>query len=163
MSWPFLIGVVHQNQLYVLNWKTLLPNETIEKLEDPSTRWVCNRPVRHTVLNIYEYILGEVTWIKDSGCDSKCPDQWEACTAFVDYPHLEDVFDATNTVYLKYQCDPSESLLSIWDKVVWTTIDGVLNQQLYSHLDVQYQSHVLTREITENIVLHEKIDNKRKM
>ena len=163
MSWPFVIGVVQQNHLYVLNWKTLLPHEAIEKLEDPSTRWVVNRPLRHTVLNIYEYILGEISWIKDNGCDPKLPDQWETCTTFMDGLDLDDTFNTSNTLYLKYQCDPSEPLSSIWDKVVWTQIDKGLTQQLYPQLDVQYQSHMLTQAIEENIVLDEKIDYKRKI
>lgn len=160
MSWPFVIGVVQQNHLYVLNWKTLLPHETIEKLEDPSTRWVANRPLRHAVLNIYECILGEVSWIKDS---SKLPDQWETCTAFVEVPNLDDILDAANILYLKYQCNPSERINSIWDKVVWTQIDKGLTQQLYPQLDVQYQSHMLTQAIAEDTIFEEKIDHKRKM
>lgn len=163
MSWPFLIGVVHQNHLYVLNWKTLLPHETIENLEDPSTRWVINRPLRRTILNIYEYILGEVSWIKDNGHDPNLPDQWGTCTTFVDGPNLDDIFDATSIFYLKYKCDPSEPLSTIWDKVVWTQSGKELKQQLYSHLDEQYQSHLLTQAIAQDIVLDEKIDHKRKM
>lgn len=154
-----------QHQLYAFNWKTLLSREGIQKLEDPPTRWVYNRPVRRAVLTVYERVLGEVSWIKNNGCEhqNKCPDQWETCTSFVGHPNLDDILHAHNLLHLKYPCDPSQSPSEIWDKVVWKRIDGAIEQQLYTQLSAQYQSHFLTQRIFEDISLDEKINQKRKI
>lgn len=158
-DWPFMIAVLNANRLYVLNWKTVLPQDAIEALEQPATRWVYNRPIRHAVIAVYEHIFGCVSWIKDNGLDyqNKCPDQWEKCLAFIDQPNVDQFLQDYAILHVAYPCDPSQSPMKIWENA-----DGFIASNARADLSIQHQHYILSQAIAAEMP-QDKPDCKRKM